>query len=112
MLEARNCQGNQFSQGNQLAVFKAIISNCSGNGNLLKRPSGEVYSMLTVKTGKKLGSPKSFRRYDKCNMPPFPPYGAILTLLQVTRTIAIFQPLLNFLTRILLKNVYLLKIYT
>ena len=71
MLEARNCQGNdQFSQGDQLAVFKAIISNCSGNGNLLKRPSGEVYSMLTVKTGKKLGSPKSFGRSNKCNMAP------------------------------------------
>ena len=55
MLEARNCQGNQFSQGNQFAVFKAIISNCSGNGNLLKRPTDEVCSMLTVKKEKSWG---------------------------------------------------------
>ena len=53
--------------------------------------------MLIVKTEKKLGSPNSFRRYDKCNMPRFPQYGAILTLLRVTGTIAIAQPLMNFL---------------
>jgi hypothetical protein len=45
---------------------------------------------------KKLVSPNSFRRYHKCNMPPFPPYGAILTLVRVTGTIEIAQPLLNF----------------
>ena len=26
--------------------------------------------MLIARTGKKVGSPNSFRRYDKCNMPP------------------------------------------
>jgi hypothetical protein len=66
--------------------LRRIIVNCSGNENVLKRSWCEVYNMLIVKSGKKLGSPKSFRRCDKCNMPPFPPYGAILTLLQVTRT--------------------------
>ena len=75
-----------------------FISNCSGNENSLT-----VYDMLIIKTEKKLGSPNLFRRYDKCNMPPFPQYGAILTLLRVTGTIAIAQQLLNFLTRILLK---------
>ena len=62
--------------------------------------------MLIIKTEKKLGSPNSFRRYDKCNMPPFHEYGAILTLLPVTGTIAIAQPLLNF-----FKNVYPVIIY-
>jgi hypothetical protein len=61
-----------------------FISNCSGNENLLKLPRGEVYDMLIVRTDWKVGGPNSFRRYDKCNMPPFPPYGAILTRLRIT----------------------------
>ena len=44
-------------------------------------------------------------------MPPFPPYGAILTLLRVTGTIAIAQPLLNFFNKDPTKNVYLVIIY-
>jgi hypothetical protein len=67
--------------------------------------------MLIVKTEKKLGSPNSFRRYNKCNMPPFLPYGAVLTLFRVTGTIAIAQPLLNFLNKDPTKNVYLVIIY-
>jgi hypothetical protein len=58
--------------------LRRFISSCSGNENLLKLPRGEVYDMLIVKTGKKLGSPNSFRRYDKRNIcHVFPPYGAI-----------------------------------
>jgi hypothetical protein len=80
---------------------------------VLKLPRGEVYDMLIVKTEQKLESPNSFRRYDKCNMPPIPTYGDILTLLcRVTVTIAIAQPLLNFLNKDPTTNVYLVIIYT
>ena len=44
-------------------------------------------------------------------MPPFPPYGAVLTRFRVTGTIAIAQPLLNFLNKDPTKNVYLVIIY-
>jgi hypothetical protein len=94
-------------------TLRWFMSNCSENENLLKFPRGEVYDMLIVKTEKKLGSPNSFRRYDKGNMrppppPPPPPYGAILTLLRVTGTIAVAQPLFN---NDLTKDVYLVIIY-
>jgi hypothetical protein len=46
------------------------------------------------------------------NMPPFLPYGAILTIVRVTGTIAIAQPLLNFFNNDPTKNVYLVIIYT
>jgi hypothetical protein len=65
------------------------------------------YAHSRLKTGKKLGSPNSFRRYDKYNMLPFPPMA--MYLLRVTGTIAIAQPLFNFLTRT--KNVYLVIIH-
>jgi hypothetical protein len=79
---------------------------------VLKLPRDEVYDMLIVKTEQKLGSPNSFRRYDKCNTPPIPTYGAILTLLcRVTVTIAISQQLLDFLNNDPTKNVYLMIIY-
>ena len=94
-----------------VGVTPLLISNSSGNEILLKLPRGEVYDMLIVKTEKKLGSPNSFQRYDKCNVPPFPSYGAILTLLRVTGTIAIAQPLLNFFNKDPTKNVYLVIIY-
>ena len=32
---------------------------------------------VIVKRSVLMGPPNSFRRYDKCNMPPFPPYGAM-----------------------------------
>ena len=65
---------------------------------------------VIVKRSVLMGPPNSFRRYDKCNMPPFPPYGAILTLLRVTGTIAIAQPLLNFFNKDSTENVYLVVI--
>jgi hypothetical protein len=44
-------------------------------------------------------------------MPPFPQYGAILTLLRVTGTIEIAQPLLKFFNKDPVKNVYVVIIY-
>ena len=51
------------------------MSNCSRNENFLKLPRVEFHDMHIAKKKekkeKKLGSPGSFRRYDKGNMPPF-----------------------------------------
>jgi hypothetical protein len=69
---------------------------------LLKLPWGEVYDMLIVKTEKIWGHRT---RFEDMQYATFSPHmaPAILTLLRVTGTIAIAQPLLNSLTRILLK---------
>jgi hypothetical protein len=71
---------------------------------LLKLPWGEVYDMLIVKTEKIWGHRTHFEDMTSAICHIFPHMApAILILLRVTGTIAIAQPLLNSLTRVLLK---------
>ena len=65
------------------------MSNCSRNENFLKLSRVEFHEMhIAKKRKKKLGSPDSFRRYDKGNMPPFLKIMApSLPFLGVTETI-------------------------
>ena len=56
-------------------------------------------------------SPDSFRRYDKCNMPPFSQNGVIFAFLGVTETIEILQPLIHVFDMDLNTNAYLVIIY-
>ena len=58
-----------------------------------------------------MGSPDWFRRYDKCNMPPYSQNGTISAFLGVTETIEILQPLINFFGKNLNTNAYLVIIY-
>ena len=63
--------------------------------------------MRIVKKEKKLGLRDSCRRYDKCNMPPFSPNGAISAFLGVIEAIEILQPLINVFDKDLNTNAYL-----
>ena len=58
-----------------------------------------------------MGSLDSFKRYDKCNMPPFSQNGTISAFLGLTETIEILQPSINFFDKDLNTNAYLVIIY-
>ena len=64
-----------------------------------------------VKKEKKLGSPDLFRRYAKCNTPPFLPNDAISAFFGVTETVEILQSLINFFGKDLNTNAYLVRKY-
>jgi hypothetical protein len=72
-------KSSHSSKGHYKDKYKVIHQYCSGNENLRKLPSGEIYDILVIKTDKKVEVTKLICVQHAKS--PLPPYGTILTIL-------------------------------